>query len=314
MIIENVYTHIDHFTSNDLYIFTIGYEHRSFYLYDYVIDHFEASNIFVFVLDDHTKYPHTEKKVAELRAKNIPFLEVNYAQSVEVVSRILQIVSDFSHNNDSISVHVDYSSMPRSWYCRLPFLLQSKIRKEDKVYFWYSEGKYPTSYSEYPSSGIESFSLFAGKPSLQIDGNRFHIVALSYDIIRTQAILSITDPSYLVTCIAYNTQQDDVLLSLKTANAPIISRAAMNLTLQLNDFSFMTSKLCELTNELLLAGDVILIPDGPKPLIFALSLVPDLVKKPGVVCLHVSRNNVHFEPVDVSATGTVFGFRISVEA
>ena len=70
----------------------------------------------------------------------------------------------------------------------------------------------------------------------------------------------------------------------------------------------MVSKLCDTANELLPVGDVILIPDGPKPLIFALSLVPDLVGKQGITCLHIARNNDYFESVDVTPTGKVCGF------
>lgn len=311
MIIENALNYRESFNSNDLYIFAIGYEHRSFFLFDYVKKQLKATNIFVFLLDDYKMYPHTEEKASQLKADGVSFLKVGYSQNSLVENKILQLVVDFVKNKDAMMVHIDYSSMPRSWYCRLPFLLKPKIRKDiDKIYFWYAEGVYPTSYNKYPSSGIESFSHFSGKPTLQIDRSRFHIIALSYDIIKTQAILSITDPSYLVTCYAYNTEKGNMLDSLKKANAQIISRAALSLILPLNDFSFMTSKLCEITNELRLAGDVILIPDGPKPLIFALSLVPDFVNQPGVVCLHVSRNNKHFEPVDVKATGNVFGFCI----
>lgn len=61
---------------------------------------------------------------------------------------------------DSITVHIDYSSMPRSWYCKLPILLEKIIRKTDKIYFWYTEGDYPASHEEYPSSGIDAFSFF----------------------------------------------------------------------------------------------------------------------------------------------------------
>lgn len=84
----------------------------------------------------------------------------------------------------------------------------------------------------------------------------------------------------------------------------------MSLALHMEDFEFMVSKLCDTVNELLPVGEVILIPDGPKPLIFALSLVPDLVGKHGVTCLHISRNNENFEAVDVKPTGIIRGFEV----
>ena len=84
----------------------------------------------------------------------------------------------------------------------------------------------------------------------------------------------------------------------------------MTIALHLNDFEFMVSKMCETANELLPSGDIILIPDGPKPLIFAMSLVPLMIEKNGITCLHITRNKDHFEAVDVYATGVVCGFII----
>ena len=149
--------------------------------------------------------------------------------------------------------------------------------------------------------------------SLHIENSRVHVVALGYDVIRTQAILSITDPSYLVSCYAYDPEREGFLENIKQINEPILARSAMSLALHVEDFEFMVSKLCDTTNELLPVGDVVLIPDGPKPLIFALSLVPDLVGKQGVTCLHIARNNDYFEPVDVTPTGKVCGFLLQVE-
>ncbi len=74
----------------------------------------------------------------------------------------------------------------------------------------------------------------------------------------------------------------------------------------------MVSKLSEIATEFLLLGNVILIPDGPKPLIFAISLIPDILCKSGLTCLHISRNSEYFEAVDVTATGTVYGFSIRI--
>lgn len=54
--------------------------------------------------------------------------------------------------------------------------------------------------------------------------------------------------------------------------------------------SGMVDKLCELVYDQMQSGQVIIIPDGPKPLIMAMSLIPDIVKKDGVTCLHISRN------------------------
>lgn len=313
MTITNAKKYTDCMADDDLYIFAMGYEHRSYFLYEQLQKKFPSVKPIVFVFDDYRSYPDTAEKVRELEIKEIPFLIKNYCDGHKVQEKILALIADRIEQVDSVTVHIDYSSMPRSWYCKLPTLLKTVIRRTDKVYFWYVEGEYPSSHKEYPSSGIDSFSFFSGKPSLQIENNRIHVVALSYDVIRTQAILSITDPSYLVACYAYNAVREGFLENLKQVNAPILSRAAMSVALHIEDFEFMVSKLCDTANELLPVGDVILIPDGPKPLIFALSLVPDLIGKQGITCLHITRNNEHFEPVDATPTGTVHGFFIQTD-
>lgn len=312
MIIKNACYDKDDFCDDHYYIFSIGYEHRSFFLYDELATHITACNSMIFTFSDYEQYPHALKKIKEIKKNNLEIIIENYSSN-DVQRRIVDQIKNLMSQSDAVTIHIDYSSMPRSWYCKLPIILKTILRHEDKIFFWYSEGEYPTSYEEYPSSGIDAFSFFSGKPSLQIENNRLHVIALGFDSIRTQAILSITDPDYLVACYAYDPIRKGFQESIKNINEHILSRAAMTLALHLDNFSFMVSKLCETANELLPAGDVIFIPDGPKPLIFAISLVPDLVKKVGVTCLHVSRNIENFKAVDVTPTGTVYGFSICLE-
>ena len=310
MIIGNAQEYEKCFKASDFYIFAIGYEHRSFYLLDYLLERFPLAKKLIFLLNDYTKYPHVVEKVAQLREKNIHFHEVDYLDGAIIQTIISDTVSLIKNEEKSISIHIDYSSMPRSWYCNMPITLSEVISEDDIVYFWYSEGEYPDSHEEYPSAGIDSFSLFSGKPSLRIDGDRIHVLALGYDLIRTQAILSITDPNYLVSCMAYDPKRKGFLKSLRDVNVSVLARSAMTLSLHVDDFEFMVSKMCETANELVSTGDVILIPDGPKPLIFAMSLVPYLLNKVGITCLHITRNKEHFSAVDVEPTGVVCGFKV----
>jgi hypothetical protein len=314
MIIENSKYSENLFHNAALFVFAIGYEQRSSYLYDKISSSLKSFNAMIFTFDDYLKHNYSEQKMKEINRENIKIFEKNYSDSQNVQMEIIKEIENLVNLNDSITVHIDYSSMPRSWYCKLPILLERILRKEDKIYFWYSEGKYLVNdYEEFPCAGIEDFSFFSGKPSLQIDRNRIHILALGYDNTRSQAIISITDPDYLVTCCAYNPDQKDVLDKIHDNNQHILSRAAMSFTLQLDDFSFMLSKLRGTVNELLPTGNVVLIPDGPKPLIFAISLVPDLLNKEGLTCLHIARNSKHFTAVDVTATGEIYGFSIQIE-
>lgn len=313
MIIENSkYSH-EFFCNKDFYVFAIGYEQRSFYLYDQLATYLNPTNTLIIAFDDYEKYPHTKQKVVELKNAKFSIIIKSYSDSIGVQNLIAERLTTLVSEKPEIAVHIDYSSMPRSWYCKLPIILQSILRTKDRVYFWYSEGEYPDSYEEYPSAGIDSFSFFSGKPALQIDNNRIHILALGFDTIRTQAIISITDPDYLIACYAYSSHRKIFLENVQKVNEHVFSRAAMTIAFHLDDFSFMVSKLRETTNELLPTGNIILIPDGPKPLIFAISLIPDLVVQDGVTCLHISRNSKHFHAIDVTPTGTIYGFSVRSE-
>lgn len=314
MIIENAEFREELFHETDLCIFAIGYEQRSYHLLDKISSFLTVHQSMIFAFDDYERHEHVLKKINDLQENRSQLVVMKYSDSQAVHDKILGTVKNMITKDEPIVIHIDYSSMPRSWYCKLPLLFQDILRKDDIVYFWYSEGEYPASYEEYPSAGIDAFSFYSGKPSLEIENNRVHILALGYDTIRTQAIISITDPDYLVTCYAYNPKRETFAENIKQVNSDILSKAAISVALHLDDFAFMVSKLRDLSNELLSTGDVILVPDGPKPLIFAISLIPDLLKKNGLTCLHISRNSNHFEAVNVTATGVVDGFYIHTEA
>ncbi|MFR3529035.1 MAG: hypothetical protein ACLTTZ_00490 [Lachnospiraceae bacterium] len=122
--------------------------------------------------------------------------------------------------------------------------------------------------------------------------------------------LNILDPDSYVTCNAYNKNNSEINENVHLVNSRVISMATMEISLQIDDFSFMIAKLCEVVREFLPLGDVILVPDGPKPLIFAMSLVPLLIDKAGITCLHVSRNKDFYNAVNVKPTDFIYGFSV----
>lgn len=299
------------FNSEDLFICSIGYEQRSYYLYDKLSKQLNSPNMLIIFFDDYKNYENTWKKLLEIKKdKNIQLQFCNYENHDKVMEIIKKFIWQHKKEKENIRIHIDYSSMPRSWYCRLPKNLASWLEKEDKAFFWYVEGIYPDSYDEYPSAGIDSFSFFSGKPTIRTDGKRVHILSLGYDTVRTQALVSILDPESIIACNAYNTKNIGISEKVKRLNKDLIAQAIALVSLQLDDMSFMISKLSELSFEYQPLGDVILIPDGPKPLILAMSLIPDMVDLEGITCLHISRNSDHFAPIDVVAKKSVCGFSL----
>ena len=112
-------------------------------------------------------------------------------------------------------------------------------------------------------------------------------------------------------CSAYYSNDVEMGKILRHINKKSIDQALSSHQFLIDDFSFMVAKLCEITNEYLAIGDVILVPDGPKPLIMAMSLVPQLLNKQGVICIHVSRNLSCYEFLNIQPTKTVLSFTIS---
>lgn len=298
---------LDEITEEDIFICAMGYETRSFYLWEKVHTKVLSKDNFVFVFEDYDQHNDKTKNIVEKIKKNnlASIIKANYEKGALVQSKIKEILKKKQQESKKVVMHIDYSSMPRSWYHLLPFFLQDLLREEDKLFFWYVAGKYPENYENSFDAGINSFKTF-GYPSLRAE-KRQHILSLSYDKVRTQAILSILDPDEFVVCHAYDPYHKNVSDNVKKLNYNIVAQASMLISLHIDNFEFMISKLAEVALEFLSIGDVVFVPDGPKPLIFAMSLIPYYISKKGVSCLQITRNDLLYTPVDVEPTNTVFG-------
>ena len=194
------------------------------------------------------------------------------------------------------------------WYCSLPLLIDEFASDNIHAFFWYVSGDYP---DEYPSAGIDSISVFAGLSLPAVDVNRYHIVGLGYDNIRTETIVSIIEPESLISCYAYNPLAIETKENAYEINKKIIGRSLLSVALPIDNFSGMVDKMCELVYGQVPNSQVIMVPDGPKPLIMAMSLIPEMTKKDGVTCLHVSRNTEHYSRIDVvPRKNEIYGFQV----
>lgn len=296
----------------DVFICSVGYEERSYYLLNKFKDRIPSSNILLFKFEDLVAKTNKSDRIKKENLDGINTISSKYGECQEFFDNVIRFISSKIAQDKSINVYIDYSYMPRLWYCRLPFLLKEKV-KDIKMSFLYAEGIYPKNYLDYPSAGIDSLVPFSGKPSLRCHLKRTHIVSLSYDIIRTEGLLSMLDPESIITCNAYDPEFKDVYENIVSINKSIISRADYSISFHLDNFSFMVAKICEVANEHLPLGDVIIIPDGPKPLIFALSLAGELLKeKHGIICMQILRSNLEDPVVEVTPNNKVVAFSIQV--
>lgn len=303
---------IDYYNLNeaDLLIFALGYETRSTYLYNRNQDTRNSKNTLAIWIDSEAC---RKNEVNALRKENISVIKCNYANHSKVCESILKFLEENLGTAESLHVHIDYSSMPRSWYCSIPRYIRNHSNKKYIVFFWYTAGRYPTSYKAFPSAGIDSISVFSGSSLPAVDIKRYHIMGIGFDNIRTETVKSIVEPDSLIACYAYK-EGSDIRGQVYEANQRTIQTATMSVALPLNHFNGMVDRICSLTYELLSKNaQVILIPDGPKPLIMSMSLVPEIIGKPGVTCLHISRNSDHYSKVDViPQEDEIYGFQFNI--
>lgn len=301
---------IDKVQEQDLFVCSVGYEERSYYLLNKIKSKIPSANILVFSFDELVNKTDKPNRIKEEKLADIKTISSLYGDSQMFFDTIIDFISSKESQDKEMNIYIDYSYMPRMWYCPLPFLLRNSFDKGN-ITFLYSEGIYPDNYFDYPSAGIASLVPYSGKPTLRTQLKRTHIIALSYDVIRTEGLLSMLDPESIITCNAYDSDYKEIYEHLVLVNEGVISRADYSLSFHLDNFSFMVAKLCEVVNENLPLGDVVIIPEGPKPLIFALSLVGELLKdKPGITCLQILRNNLEDPVVEVKPNGKVVSFYV----
>ena len=292
----------------DILICALGYESRSWYIIEQNIANRNSDNTMVFMVEKNTQ----NKGIANIiEAKDISIVKSDYNDSDHAKMQLVTFIQRFS-SHDRLRIHIDYSSMPRSWYCSFVSLADELVGTKKELLFWYVSGNYPDTYKNYPSAGIDSISVFAGLALPAVDRRRIHIIGLGYDYIRTETVISIIEPESLIACYAYNPQNSGTIENAYNANKKVIDRALLSVALPIDDFSSTVDRLCELVyNSTLDGGQVVLVPDGPKPLIMAMSLVPSIIKKAGITCLHISRNSIHYSKSDVKPRqGEVYGFII----
>lgn len=300
--------------ADDILICALGYENRSHYLLKQNLKTRDSSNTLIIRFDDLYVDGLPDSLSYMIESLKIKTEVCSYSQGEKFQDVVLAYLNAIIHNKECGNIYIDYSSMPRSWYCRLPHRMESVL--EDKcldIIFLYVAGIYPESYKSYPTAGIESLKLFSGGSLPKIDSLRTHLVALSYDVPRTQSLLSILEPEFLIVCYAYDTNEKKA--EIESVNEDIIRRASASVALPIKDFVYILHKLNEIILEQTRDGQIVIIPDGPKPLIFAMSLASLLVDiDEGITCLHVNRNKrLTDNKVAVSAIeNEIYGVKMSI--
>ncbi|TAJ14062.1 hypothetical protein DMA11_06830 [Marinilabiliaceae bacterium JC017] len=297
-----------------LLICAIGFEERSSYLIKEFSDSssINNSNTLCFYFIDN-RNETSDQNYNEVLEKGIIPKDINKDNVDELLTEIENKISEISSRSESLKIHVDYSSMPRAWYANLFVKITNKMRVSDSLTFWYSHGDYSEDEKHCTTAGADDFVIFSGKASIR-PRNRSHILGLGYDKTKSDAIKTVVDPSTLIVCYTYPENNDKILETIHGVHEQMLSSAAMSISLPIENFNFIVKRINEVVLDQLDKGDVILIPDGPKPLILACSIIPELLNKIGVVCFHIKSHNANFRPVNIRPTGNVSGFVINRKA
>lgn len=297
-----------------LFICVSGYEERSIHWASRIVERYPANkNNYWSVLGfKDGKEELSRQKSDEFYSKHqIPVRDYASSDGWTVCIMVLKELATVIRlaGNNRVEIHIDYSSMPRVWYCSLFEQVEKSIRSTDALFFWYAAGLYEQ--GEYPTAGVSDISVFSGKPSL-FPRNRTHVFGLGFDQIRASAIFRVLDPQNLICFYADPGIRHDYVKKVYVDNRDLLSSSKLVFTAPIGDFCAAFGRINAIAREALASGDVILVPDGPKPLVLASSIVPSFLKCAGVVSLHVRRRKALMSgSIDVKAAGPIYGFSVS---
>ena len=296
--------------SISLFVFAIGFEERSRFIFSKLEGKKLLSNqntlCFYFNENRNDTSILNFEKVTEF---GITPIDVWKSEIDKIIGIINAKVLELIENSENIEIHVDYSSMPRNWYSNILLDIEKMIRNLDNVFFWYSHGDYTADTKHCTTAGADDFVVFSGMASLHPQ-NRTHIFGIGYDKIKSDAIRTVVDPSTLIVCYTYPKNELSINQIIQKEHEMLLNASAYSFSLPIEDFSFIVKRIREVVLEFRERGDVILIPEGPKPLILACSIIPELITKRGIVCFHVKSHNNHFVPENIKPNGIISGFCI----
>lgn len=292
-----------------LFVFASGYEQRCLDLFR-KIRHADPEDCIQFKcygFRSFKEWGHRPANDSSIQNAGLAITEVDASDSRFIVTDLEATVSELRRGGSEVVIHIDYSSMSRNWYTAL----LNRAFHEDvwpTVYAWYVRGKYDS--NEYPCVGYGNFSVFDGAPRVAMT-REVAIFGIGFDSIRTFGIWNYLDPQNTITILAETPENETELLRARQENREVIAASLETQVVPMNDFHKMISNLVSLVRKHWDTADVALVPDGPKPLVVAMSLIPSFFGHKGVYCWHVGHVKPDdYKPSDAVSIGVVYGFCI----
>ncbi len=290
-----------------LFVFSCGYESRSLSQFLFLKKHVKNHEI------NYLCFSFSSYKNSASRSVNDSVLAENNVEPIEVESKdwegAWRHLSGYVSNNlnGDAQIYIDYSSMPRNWYCMLANkLVLGELGKTAALI--YSHGRY--SDTQYPWVGYGEFNKFSGRPDITTT-SEVNIFGLGFDSVRTHGIWTYLDPQMTISVIARSPNNGAHCQRVEKENPEIISASTGIYEVEIDKFGSMLATLIDLSRKHQVFGDIALVPDGPKPMVIAMSLVPNYLDEKGFYCWNVGHVKPDdYEPIDVEFSGEYFGFGV----
>lgn len=296
-------------TIHTVFVFACGYEQRSTSLLRMLEPLIDSGNFTAcgFTFPAFPDFGSRPKNDAFLSDLGIGCTCLGANEVDKFIEMIVSIVEKAKILFPHVQLIVDYSSMPRNWYSNLMVKCLSDDWTID-TQWWYTSGKYPS--IEYPCVGYGDFKIFSGSPSVDCAGIT-HVFGLGFDSIRTHGIWNHLDPQRTISFFVSGENESDYRNRIRDSNYEILAASFSVNELCIKSFSGIFSSLYDYARLASAGGDVALVPDGPKPIILAMSVIPILLDRSGVFCWHVGHVKPEgYQPVDVIPAEFAFGFRV----
>lgn len=295
---------------HNVFIGVCGYEKRSSKI---ITDIFNNNNmyegIFGLIFQEYDGLKETIASISEYEKYTKNISKIPYNDMNRSMIAIADIINHEKKIGAHLSINIDISAMPRYLYCSLPNLFDSVLSDGDILTLWYVPGDYIE--SEFPTAGISQLQKFSGKASLR-PHKKAHLVGLGFDSIRSEGILTVLDPKYLITFYSNPSITDEYTKRIVKDNNRILEKAKLVIPMNIFDCESCLSKMIAIVKALIEDYEVIIVPDGPKPFVLLSSIIPNILSYEGLMCLHIMSNRKDQKRfMDVTPIGNPIGISFS---
>lgn len=289
-------------TQYDLVIFACGYESRCTSISSMLdINHVKKALIFGFEYIG----------VNQLRTDNDNHFINKWGVSPKLISSENDMVVYETLNAEVTEgvpyrILVDYSSMSRTWYAAiLNWVRFNEFGKDIILDFVYSTGSYLNDFSPIAVKSI--LPLPGCEGSSGITTKSIAIFGLGFEGLAPLCVLDKLQPDVIFTYMASPAVNVEYPEKTKDKNKELITRAKENFEFPLTSVGITFTKLVEVVSPYLGAGDITLIPMGPKPHVLAAIILA--IRFDQITCLHV--NGRSKAPEDVISSGNFIATQLT---